>query len=39
MVSQVELRIKSYLAAVRHSQVALGVGDMPQLEYVSEGKE
>jgi len=34
--------IKSYLAAVRHSQIALGlgdphVGDMPQLEYVSKG--
>ena len=31
--------IKSYLAAVHHSQIALGVGDMPQLEYVSKGKE
>ena len=34
--------IKSYLAAVRHSQIALGLGDphagdMPQLEYVSKG--
>ena len=33
---------KSYLAAVRHSQIALGlgdprVGDMPQLEYVLKG--
>jgi len=34
--------IKSYLAAVHHSQIALGLGDphvedMPQLEYVSKG--
>ena len=34
--------IKSYLAAVRHSQIALDLGDphlgdMPQLEYASKG--
>ena len=34
--------VKSYLAAVRHVQIALGLGDphsaeMPQLEYVSKG--
>ena len=34
--------VKSYLAAVRHAQIALGLGDphsaeMPQLEYVSKG--
>lgn len=34
--------VKNYLAAVRHSQIALGMGDphmggMPQLEYVLKG--
>ena len=34
--------VKSYLAAVRHAQIALGLGDpkmagMPQLEYVTKG--
>ena len=33
---------KSYMAAIRHSQIAMGlgdpkVGDMPQLEYVIKG--
>ena len=34
--------VKSYLAAVRHAQIAIGLGDphmsdMPQLEYVVKG--
>ncbi len=34
--------VKGYLAAIRHSQIALGLGDpkigeMPQLEYVLRG--